>query len=282
MVSIDMQTLRDERRSSNKITIRIRSSNKITTISKMPRTGRKGKTNYRGQHAAVATRRSKRLNKTTAVEESDDISAETLDAEVVSDSDYGSTEDEADEFAAIATCKKRQPIVPSPHQSKRLKGGDNSGATLEEKRQTIAAVATGKMHQTISETVEKALLQDIEQKGLPFDQISLVQLCDQREAFYGPPSSALRRAIQKHFYRLKQRTPKNYQKLLVKYSILPGPFTCQRLKDTEDAIEEPSVDKPTPAEDTGTVAEDTGTIVAEDTGTVADQDELSTSMCVIH
>jgi hypothetical protein len=43
----------------------------------------------------------------------------------------------------------------------------------------------------ISETLEKALLPDIEQKGLPFDQILLVQLCDKRQLIYGEPSSTL-------------------------------------------------------------------------------------------
>jgi hypothetical protein len=97
----------------------------------------------------------------------------------------------------------------------------------------------------ISETLEKALLTDIEQKGLPFDQISLVQLCDKRQLIYGEPSTTLRRAIQKHYTKLKNRTPRNYQKLLLKYSIVPGPFTFHRLKETESPIksQEPTIDK---------------------------------------
>jgi hypothetical protein len=88
----------------------------------------------------------------------------------------------------------------------------------------------------ISETLEKALLTDIEQKGLPFDQILLVQLCDERQLIYSEPSTTLRRAIQKHYTRLKNRTPRNYQKLLLKYNIVPGPFTFHRLKETESPI----------------------------------------------
>jgi hypothetical protein len=99
----------------------------------------------------------------------------------------------------------------------------------------------------ISELLEKSLLEDIEQKGLPFDQISLVQLCNDKELIYGPPSSALRRKIQKHFNKLKNRTPSNYQKLLVKYSIVPGPFTFHRLREADDSptkipVKEPTID----------------------------------------
>jgi hypothetical protein len=85
----------------------------------------------------------------------------------------------------------------------------------------------------ITELLEEALLKDIEATGLSFDEISLVHLCDKRELIYGSPSSDIRRAIQKYFQKLKIRTPKNYNRLLVKHSIVPGPYNFFRLKEAE-------------------------------------------------
>jgi hypothetical protein len=85
----------------------------------------------------------------------------------------------------------------------------------------------------ITQLLEKALLKDIEETGLAFDEIALVQLCNKKEIIYGEPSSEIRRAIQKYFTRLKSRTPKNYNRLLLKYKIVPGPNTFSRLKEAE-------------------------------------------------
>jgi hypothetical protein len=101
----------------------------------------------------------------------------------------------------------------------------------------------------ISDTLERALLEDIELKGLPFEQISLVKLCDDKELIYGSPSSDLRRALQKHFCKLKKRSLKNYLKLLKKYTITPGPFTFHRIREagdctpTKTSIKDPTTDE---------------------------------------
>jgi hypothetical protein len=58
----------------------------------------------------------------------------------------------------------------------------------------------------ITGLLEESLLKDIEATGLAFDEISLVELCNKKEVIYGPPSSDIRRAIQKYFYKLKSRT----------------------------------------------------------------------------
>jgi hypothetical protein len=89
----------------------------------------------------------------------------------------------------------------------------------------------------ITELLEEALLKDIEASGLSFDEISLVQLCDKKELIYGSPSSDIRRAIQKYFQKLKTRTPKNYNRLLVKHSIVAGPYNFFRLKQAEREAE---------------------------------------------
>jgi hypothetical protein len=49
------------------------------------------------------------------------------------------------------------------------------------------------MVKLISENLEKHLLDNIEQKGLPFDDVLLVSLCDNKELICGGPSSDLRR-----------------------------------------------------------------------------------------
>jgi hypothetical protein len=48
----------------------------------------------------------------------------------------------------------------------------------------------------ISSKVEKTLLQDIEEIGLPLDTISLVNVSDKTEGIFGAPGKA-RRPVQK-------------------------------------------------------------------------------------
>ena len=107
----------------------------------------------------------------------------------------------------------------------------------------------------IPDHIEKSLLKDLKEKGLPFNQISFLQLCDDKVAIYGVPRSKTRRALQKHYVRLKNRSPQSYRSLLLKYDIVPGPFTFQRLKETESPIKsatkqpvkKPTINEPTPA-----------------------------------
>jgi hypothetical protein len=91
------------------------------------------------------------------------------------------------------------------------------------------------MVKLISENLEKHLLDDIEQKGLPFDDVSLALLCDNKELICGGPSSDLRRSIQKHFNGVRLRAARNCQKLLLKHNITPpGPLAFHCLREEEE------------------------------------------------
>jgi hypothetical protein len=79
---------------------------------------------------------------------------------------------------------------------------------------------------SLSQKVEKSLLQDIERIGLPLSQISLVDICDAKEGIYGAPGKS-RRPVQLRFQMIKDLTHHGYKKLLAKYSITPGPATLQ-------------------------------------------------------
>jgi hypothetical protein len=99
----------------------------------------------------------------------------------------------------------------------------------------------------ITDTVERNHLTDVEAKGIDFESINLAELCNKKEAIYGPPSTdGLRRSVQKHWSKVKKRHPKNYVKLLRKYDITPGPFTFHRLRavlDEEPPNEPPTIEK---------------------------------------
>ena len=63
---------------------------------------------------------------------------------------------------------------------------------------------------TLTKKLKRALIEDIEEIGLPLKDISLVQLCDKKSHIYGGPSTETRRAIQKFFQKLKKRPIKSY------------------------------------------------------------------------
>ena len=98
---------------------------------------------------------------------------------------------------------------------------------------------------TLTKKLKRALIEDIEEIGLPLKDISLVQLCDKKSHIYGGPSTETRRAIQKFFQKLKKRPIKSYHKLLVDFEVTPGPNTFHRLR-TENAT-----NKTTPGNDGG-------------------------------
>jgi hypothetical protein len=90
---------------------------------------------------------------------------------------------------------------------------------------------------SISHIVEQTLLADIENTGIPLDQLSLVDICDAKEGIYGAPGRS-RRPVQLRFQKIKELTPRNYRKLLAKHNITPGPATLAA-KQQEPAQELP-------------------------------------------
>jgi hypothetical protein len=82
------------------------------------------------------------------------------------------------------------------------------------------------------------LLEDIERTGLPLDQVSLVNICDDKEGIYGAPGAS-RRPVQLRFQKIKDLTARGYRRLLCKYNITAGPATlAAEQQDTQDADEE--------------------------------------------
>ena len=92
----------------------------------------------------------------------------------------------------------------------------------------------------LTRKTEQTLLEDIENTGLPLDQVSLVDICDAKEGIYGAPGKT-RRPVQLRFQKIKSLTALGYRRLLLKYGITPGPATFAALaqQDTgQDADKE--------------------------------------------
>jgi hypothetical protein len=67
-------------------------------------------------------------------------------------------------------------------------------------------------------------LADIENTGLPLDQISLVDLCNAKDGIYGAPGKN-RWPVQLQFQKIKELTARSYRRLLAKHGITLGPAT---------------------------------------------------------
>jgi hypothetical protein len=95
----------------------------------------------------------------------------------------------------------------------------------------------------LSQKVEQTLLADIENTGLPLDQVSLVNICDAKEGIYGAPGKS-RRPVQLRFQKIKELTARNYRRLLAKNNITPGPATlaARQQEQAAPAAELPSAD----------------------------------------
>jgi hypothetical protein len=65
---------------------------------------------------------------------------------------------------------------------------------------------------SLSQKVEQTLLADIENTGLPLDQVSLVDFCNAKEGIYGAPGKS-RRPVQKRFQKIKELTARGYRRL---------------------------------------------------------------------
>jgi hypothetical protein len=76
----------------------------------------------------------------------------------------------------------------------------------------------------LSQKAAQQLLVDIENIGLPLDQISLVNLCDAKEGIYGGPGLP-RRPVQAQFQKIKKLSARGYRRLLAHHNITPGPAT---------------------------------------------------------
>jgi hypothetical protein len=114
----------------------------------------------------------------------------------------------------------------------------------------------------LSQKVHQSLLADIENTGLPLDQISLVDLCDAKEGIYGVPGKN-RRPVQLRFQKIKELSAGSYRRLLTKHDIPFGPATLAA-KQQEQAAGLP--DQAT-AEDADEV------LVLSDEETFTDDDE---------
>jgi hypothetical protein len=93
---------------------------------------------------------------------------------------------------------------------------------LVEYRRRLSIIIVDDVHRITK--LERTLLADIEATGLPLDQISLVDLCDDKEGIYGAPG-APRWPVQVRFAKIKQLTITGYRRLLAKHNIIAGPAT---------------------------------------------------------
>jgi hypothetical protein len=89
----------------------------------------------------------------------------------------------------------------------------------------------------LSQKVHQTLLADIENTGLPLDQILLVDLCEAKEGVYGAPGKN-RPPVQLRFQKIKELTARSYRRLLAKHGITLGPATLAA-KQQEQAAKLP-------------------------------------------
>jgi hypothetical protein len=111
---------------------------------------------------------------------------------------------------------------------------------------------------SITSKVERTLLQDIEEIGLPLDTIFLVDICDKKEDIFGTPGKA-RRPVQKRFQKHKELSTRGYKKLLEKYDITPGPATLEAQSQTPEPEPEEQEDQ----EDQDTDQQDEESVTSE-------------------
>jgi hypothetical protein len=81
----------------------------------------------------------------------------------------------------------------------------------------------------------KNLLQHLERDGHPRKDINLLSICSNNSNIYGSPASELRRAVQKKFGRLKDKTLDQYVAILDYHSIKPGTTTERLLREAATA-----------------------------------------------
>jgi hypothetical protein len=124
---------------------------------------------------------------------------------------------------------------------------------------------------------EEHLLRDIERKGLPLSQVSLVDICDADPAVYGR-SGESRRPVQQRFGKIKRLKPKGYLALLKKYKIKPSPVTLAGAEEEKESKKEEPESKDDNEEatihfDTSTIRDDEETTIDDDEETSIDDDD---------
>jgi hypothetical protein len=124
---------------------------------------------------------------------------------------------------------------------------------------------------------EEHLLRDIERKGLPLAQVSLVDICDADLAVYGRSGNP-RRPVQQRWAKIKKLTPRGYLALLKKHKIPPSPATLAAVEVKQESKESESKNsEPTETIDNNDETiiddEDKETIIDEDEETIIDEDE---------
>jgi hypothetical protein len=102
----------------------------------------------------------------------------------------------------------------------------------------------------IPKYVEKSLLEDVEETGLGLQEVCLVDICDKKVATYGPKGKVgIRRKVQKYFHQVKQKSFKNYVKLLDEYKVKHGANTSRLLRSELESLQsepEPKQNNPEP------------------------------------
>jgi hypothetical protein len=92
---------------------------------------------------------------------------------------------------------------------------------------------------SLSQQVEQPLLADIENTGLPLDQVSLIATCN---GIYGAPGKSCW-PVQLQFQMIRELTaPHGYRKLLVKHTTTPGPAALVAEQQEQEAQELPDQD----------------------------------------
>lgn len=78
------------------------------------------------------------------------------------------------------------------------------------------------------------LLKDVEKKGIPFEKINLLDICNANPSIYGHSGDPRRRAVQKKWAKIKKKNVSAYLCLLDKHFLAPGPYTFARLKEEKE------------------------------------------------
>jgi hypothetical protein len=120
---------------------------------------------------------------------------------------------------------------------------------------------------------EEHLLRDIERKGLPLDQVSLVDICDADPAIYGR-SGKPRRPVQQRWGKIKRLKPRGYLALLKKHKIPPSPATLAAGAEGKESKEPEPTETIIDNDNEDTIEDgNEGTILDDDEEAIIDDDD---------
>jgi hypothetical protein len=142
----------------------------------------------------------------------------------------------------------------------------------------------------LNSDTEEHLLRDIERKGLPLEQVSLLDICDANIAVYGR-SGQPRREVQQRWGKIKKLQPCSYLALLKKHKIPPSPATLGAVEEarkskekepteTIEDIEETSIDddeESKNSEPTEPLDDDKESIISNDDDSIIDDSNEPTT-----